>query len=149
MNHRNCILAACLALSACGPPEGEKASSGTSVAPPASGVIVPAPLAAPLRAEVVAQPPGPPAEATPAATTGPLYSCVQGDGSAAQREAIVYTPEVEALCRKAPEMGPCQYERDACRRAGGKVLTAAEVEITPQTEAEYDRRVMRIRMKSN
>jgi len=82
-------------------------------------------------------------------TTGPLYFCVQGEGSVAQRKAIAFTPEVEALCRKAPEMGPCKYERDACRRAGGKVLTAAGVEITPQTEAEYDRRVMRIRMKSN
>ncbi len=62
---------------------------------------------------------------------------------------MVLTPEVEALCRKAPEMGPCKYERDACRRGGGKVLTGSGVEITPQTEADYDRRVMRIRMKSN
>jgi hypothetical protein len=106
-------------------------------------------LAATARAEVAAPPPGPAAEAAAAATTGPLYFCAQVEGSAAQRKTITFTPEVEALCRKAPEMGPCKYERDACRRQGGRVQTADGSEITPQTETEYDRRVLRIRMKSN
>jgi hypothetical protein len=66
-----------------------------------------------------------------------------------RRTTIVLPGPVEALCRKAPEMGPCQYEREACRRSGGKVMTADGTEITREKEAEYDRRVMRIRMKSN
>jgi hypothetical protein len=66
-----------------------------------------------------------------------------------QQRAIELAPEVAKLCRKAPEMGPCQYERATCRRSGGRVFTVDGTEITLQTEAEYDRRVMRVRMKSN
>ena len=46
-------------------------------------------------------------------------------------------------------MGPCQYERNVCRQAGGRVYAANGVEITMQTEAEYDKKVMRVRFKSN
>ena len=46
-------------------------------------------------------------------------------------------------------MGPCQYERDMCRRIGGRVYTPDGVEITLQTEAEYDKKVMRVRFKAN
>jgi hypothetical protein len=46
-------------------------------------------------------------------------------------------------------MGPCQYERDACRRSGGRVFAADGSEITRSVEDEYDKRVMRIRLRSN
>jgi hypothetical protein len=53
------------------------------------------------------------------------------------------------MCAKHPEMGPCQYERDICRRSGGRVYAAGGAEITAQTEAEYDKKVMRVRFKAN
>jgi len=46
-------------------------------------------------------------------------------------------------------MGPCQYERDVCRRSGGRVYAAGGVEITQATEAEYDKKVLRVRFKAN
>jgi hypothetical protein len=46
-------------------------------------------------------------------------------------------------------MGPCQYERNLCRRSGGRVYASDGREITMATEAEYDRKVMRVRLKSN
>jgi hypothetical protein len=46
-------------------------------------------------------------------------------------------------------MGPCRYERDVCRRSGGRVFAARGIEITAQTEAEYDKKVMRVRLQSN
>ena len=48
-----------------------------------------------------------------------------------------------------PYTGPCQYQRNVCRRDGGRVYAANGVEITMATEAEYDRKVMRVRLKSN
>ena len=76
---------------------------------------------------------------------GPLYFCESSSG----RKAIDYEPRVEQLCRRHPEMGPCQYERDVCRRSGGRVYASGGVEITAQTEAEYDKKVMRVRFKAN
>jgi hypothetical protein len=141
---RNLLVASCLLLTACGQHDADK--------PPASvSSVVPAVALAPT---TVANPdpappprPGEPAQALPEA--GALYICVSESGGEQRRTIIALPPPVEALCRKAPEMGPCQYEREACRRAGGKVFTAGGTEITRQTEAEYDRRVMRIRMKAN
>ena len=54
-----------------------------------------------------------------------------------------------ALCKRHPEMGPCQYERDLCRRSGGRVFAANGQEITRQIEDEYDRKVMRARFRAN
>ena len=53
------------------------------------------------------------------------------------------------MCRRHPEMGPCQYERDLCRKSGGRVYASDGAEITLATEAEYDRKVMRVRFKAN
>jgi hypothetical protein len=46
-------------------------------------------------------------------------------------------------------MGPCQYERNVCRAAGGRVYAANGEEITMRTEAEYDRKVLRVRFRAN
>jgi hypothetical protein len=80
---------------------------------------------------------------------GALYVCVAEKDGARQTTAIEFAPKVGALCAKAPEMGPCQYERNICRQAGGRVYAANGTEITMQTEAEYDKKVMRVRLKSN
>jgi hypothetical protein len=76
---------------------------------------------------------------------GPLYFCESSSG----RKAIEYEPRVEQLCRRHPEMGPCQYERDQCRARGGRVFTARSEEVTAAVEAEYDRVVRRVRFQGD
>ena len=80
---------------------------------------------------------------------GAIYVCVSESGGARTQTAIEFSPKVGTMCAKHPEMGPCQYERDVCRRSGGRVYAASGVEITAQTEAEYDKKVMRVRFKAN
>jgi len=80
---------------------------------------------------------------------GVIYVCVAESGGTRTQTAIELAPKVETMCAKHPEMGPCRYERDVCRRSGGRVYAAGGVEITAQTEAEYDRKVMRVRFKAN
>jgi hypothetical protein len=79
---------------------------------------------------------------------GVIYVCVSDSGGVRTQTAIEFAPKVGAMCAKHPEMGPCQYERDVCRRSGGRVYAAGGVEITAQTEAEYDKKVMRVRFKA-
>lgn len=79
----------------------------------------------------------------------PVYVCVTEDNGQRRQTAIGFTPKVEALCRRHPEMGPCRYERDTCRRSGGRVYAANGEEITQRTEDEYDRKVMRVRFRTN
>jgi hypothetical protein len=90
-------------------------------------------------------PPAPPV-VVPA---GSIYVCASDTGGARQQTAIEFSPKVGALCAKHPEMGPCQYERELCRRGGGRVYAAGGVEITRETEAAYDKMVMRVRFKAN
>jgi hypothetical protein len=80
---------------------------------------------------------------------GALYACVVGYGDKRIVTAIQFEPKIAALCAKHPEMGPCQYEREGCRRGGGRVFDASGKEITQLTEAEYDRRVMRLRFRAD
>jgi hypothetical protein len=80
---------------------------------------------------------------------GAIYACVAETAGVRQTTAIEFAPKVGALCAKNPEMGPCQYERNICRKSGGRVYAANGAEITMQTEAEYDKKVMRVRLKSN
>ena len=89
--------------------------------------------------------------ATPPATFPPdaVYVCVSESGGQRRETVIEFSTKVGELCRKHPEMGPCQYERDICRRSGGRVYAAGGVEITKQVEAEYDKKVMRVRFKAN
>jgi hypothetical protein len=43
-------------------------------------------------------------------------------------------------------MGPCQNARNACRRSGSRVYAADGSEVTQADEAEYDKKVMRVRV---
>lgn len=76
---------------------------------------------------------------------GPLYLCATASG----KMSIEYEPRVEALCRRHPEMGPCQYERNACRAKGGRVYTQKGEEVTMAVETEYDRLVLRVRFQGD
>jgi len=80
---------------------------------------------------------------------GALYVCVSEAGGTQRQTGIEYAPKTGALCRQHPEMGPCQYERNLCRRSGGRVYAADGTEITLATEAEYDKKVRRVQFKSN
>jgi hypothetical protein len=96
--------------------------------------------------------PGSPAPAPEPAIVLPpkaQYVCVSDVGGQRQQTVIEFSPKVTSLCLAHPEMGPCQYERNACRRSGGRVYASGGKEITMATEAEYDKKVLRIRLKSN
>jgi hypothetical protein len=153
VNHSSltCLLAATIAatvLAGCRGPDVDKPATGrlavkdTGTAPPAKPVESPPPSPSlspsPLPPMVIA-----------AAPPGTIYVCVTDAAGQPRQTVIELQPKVAALCRKAPEMGPCQFEREACRRNGGRVFAVDGTEITRQTEAEYDKRVMRIRMKAN
>jgi hypothetical protein len=105
--------------------------------PPALTVTPPGPSAQPVPAPPIVLPPN------------TQYVCVSEVDGERRQTAIEFSSKVAALCRTHPEMGPCQYERNLCRRSGGRVYAAGGVEITTETEAEYDRKVMRVRFKSN
>lgn len=142
------VLAAAAAIcSACSGPTDQKRPA------PAAVQASPAPVAQPVA------PATPPAAVEPATVArGPepivvppeaLYVCVTESGGRRSQQTIEFTPEVAKLCRNHPEMGPCQYERAACRRSGGRVFAAGAIEITAKTEAEYDKHVMRVPLRSN
>jgi hypothetical protein len=80
---------------------------------------------------------------------GAIYVCASGTGGGRTVTAIAFDEKVGKLCRTHPEMGPCQYERNICRGSGGRVYAADGTEITMATEAEYDKKVMRVRFKAN
>ncbi len=120
-----------------------------SAPPPAAATQLA--LAAPARtAPAVPSLPGaaPPVAIPANVPPGTLYVCTATVNGQTQQTAIEYEPRVKQLCSKHPEMSVCQYERDACRASGGRVHTAAGVEITRQTEAEYDKKVMRVRFRA-
>ena len=48
------------------------------------------------------------------------YVCVTDAGGQRQQTVIEFSAQVATLCVKHPEMGPCQYERNACRASGGR-----------------------------
>jgi hypothetical protein len=73
---------------------------------------------------------------------GPIYVCDVGGA----RTPVEYPGSVEQLCRRHPEMGPCQYERNACRKRGGRVYTSRGDEVTPAIETIYDQRVQRVKL---
>ena len=95
--------------------------------------------------------PNAPTPSTPAVVVpaGSIYLCITETGGVRQQTSIQFAPKVGKLCAKHPEMSPCQYERNVCRSSGGRVYAAGGVEITAETEAEYDRKVLRVRFKAN
>ena len=136
-----------LALAACAPPREPQPppqATASAEAPAVTRRAIPTP--SPPAAVV---PPGAPALPPIVVPAGVIYVCVTGSGSAAVQTAIEYVPKVDALCRKHPEMGPCQYERNVCRGKGGRVFAANGSEITMATEAEYDKKVRRVTFKAN
>ena len=146
-------VAACLlviALAACTPPREPQSATAASTSADAAAVTrrpieAPSPAAPAPPAAAVATPTAPPIVVPP----GVIYVCVTGSGSNQTQTAIEYIPKVDAMCRKHPEMGPCQYERNACRSKGGRVFAADGKEITMATEAEYDKKVRRVTFKAN
>jgi len=149
------LLAGIVVLTACSGPAPDRQPLPTTPPGEAAGAAVvrrTLPESTPPPAPpVAASPVNPPAAPTLAiaAPPGALYVCVSGVGAQLRQTSIEFAPGVGELCRKHPEMGPCQYERDACRRSGGRVLAADGSEITRSVEDEYDKRVMRIRLRSN
>lgn len=105
--------------------------------------------AAPRAQAHAAQPPVPGSVAPVEVPATALYVCVSGTSGGRKQTAIEFAPNVDALCRRHPEMGPCQYERDLCRKSGGRVFAANGQEITRQVEDEYDRKVWRVRFRAN
>ena len=78
--------------------------------------------------------------------TGAVYVCAAGSGKDRTIAAIALEEKIAALCRRHTEMGPCQNARNACRRSGGGVYAADGSEVTQADEAEYDKKVMRVRV---
>jgi hypothetical protein len=151
MNRTGSILILAVALAACTP-----SREPVPITPPgeaAGAAVVRRPLPEPVAPvpPVAATGPGRPLAPAPPVVVpaGALYVCVSESGGVRQQTAIEYVPKVGAMCAKHPEMGPCQYERDVCRRSGGRVYAAGGIEITLLTEAEYDKKVMRVRFKAN
>jgi hypothetical protein len=147
MNRRSWLLLTAVVLAAC------TAKEPVPLTPPADRAGAPVvrrdvPEAAP--AVIAKAPPAAPTQTPPAVfPADAIYVCVAEAGGQRTETVIEFSPKVYEMCRRHPEMGPCQYERDICRRSGGRVYAAGGVEITKQTEAEYDKKVMRVRFKSN
>ena len=86
------------------------------------------------------------ASVTPAGTT--RYECVKGASGAETRKPITFPENSGRICARFPAMGPCQYERVACRASGGRVIRFDGVEITKEVETEYDKQVQRFRLNA-
>lgn len=83
---------------------------------------------------------------TPAGIT--RYECVKGKQGQETRAAITFPENSGRICSRFPAMGPCQYERAACRASGGRVIRFDGVEITREVEHEYDKQVQRFRLNA-
>ncbi len=144
-----------LALVACSGPErtpvpitpaGERAGAAVVRTPlPDSQPSPPVTASAPPTRDVT-----PPASRPDVAHPGDaIYVCVVDKPSGREQTVIEFAPKVHGLCKRHPEMGPCQYERNQCRAAGGRVYARGGQEITLAHEAEYDKKVMRVRFRAN
>ncbi len=151
---RRFVSIAAVVLAAC-------ATQPIPITPPAERPAAPV-VREPIPTPAVPVPAPPPTARAPAAPAedqlafvasevppGTIYVCVTRADGKRQQVAIAFDKKVETLCRRHPEMGPCQYERNVCRRSGGRVFTATGTEITTATEAEYDRKVMRVRFRAD
>ena len=146
-------------LAACSTPDQRVPQAPLAVTPPAERADAPV-----VRRELPDQPtppvasipspearvsPSPQAAAPVAVPSDAIYVCVVDKDGTRHQTVIEFVPKVHQLCRRHPEMGPCQYERNVCRNAGGRVFASGGQEITMATEAEYDRKVMRVRFRAN
>lgn len=86
------------------------------------------------------------ASVTPAGTT--RYECVKGPVGSEARKPITFPENSGRICARFPAMGPCQYERVACRASGGRVIRFDGIEITKEVETEYDKQVQRFRLNA-
>jgi hypothetical protein len=140
-------------LAACASPPDNPPLATTSRADAVGAAVARRPLETPAIPPVAIAPPSYPIPAPPSpkivVPPNTQYVCVIDAKNKQQQTAIEFAPKVAALCRKHPEMGPCQYERNNCRASGGRVFTADGAEITLATEAEYDKKVMRVRFRAN
>ncbi len=144
--------------------------------PPAQATGVTSPSAPPAPSVVNAAPAPPPVPATPApgsqTSTPATNAAVRGAPAldarqVATSEALtpsgrsryacdqqgalseIQLPEGSGrICSRFPAMGPCQYERNACRARGGRVIRFDGVEITRDVEREYDKQVQRFRLNA-
>lgn len=78
----------------------------------------------------------------------PRYQCLNSKTSGDIRTVITLPTGSERICSRFPAMGPCQYERDACRAKGGRVIRFDGVEITKEVEREYDKQVQRFKLNA-
>ena len=149
-----CLLGAAVALCACTERTTERQPQPVAPTPP----VVRSPVSPPPAPEPAAPASSVPVPGTTTASAaetpvvipaGAVYACVVDSAGERQVTAIEFAPKVAALCAKNPEMGPCQYEREVCRHSGGRVFAADGKEITKATEAEYDRKVMRVQFQAN
>jgi hypothetical protein len=115
------------------------------------------PPPAPSAAAVTASAPSAPMamSASTIATTAALtptgvtrYRCATGKTPNESRVPIELPTGTERICSRFPAMGPCQYERDACRAKGGRVIRFDDVEITKEVEREYDKQVQRFKLNA-
>ena len=154
LTYLSAVAIAASVLAGCRGPEVDKPVAGRPAVPdagtasPSKKVDTASPPLSPTLSPPLSPSPSPPIVIA-AAPPGTIYVCVTDTAGHPRQIPIELQPQVAALCRKAPEMGPCQFEREACRRTGGRVFAVDGTEITRQTEAEYDKRVMRIRMQAN
>jgi hypothetical protein len=149
VRHACTILSAAAVLAACSP--APTATTPVPITPPGEAAGAPVVRKTVPEPPVVAAPLPAPSAAPPAIVIPPgaLYVCVSETAGVRQTTAIEFAPKVGAMCAKDPEMSPCQYERNVCRKSGGRVYAANGTEITMATEAEYDKKVMRILLRSN
>ncbi len=76
------------------------------------------------------------------------YECVKGPSGSETRRPITFPENSGRICARFPAMGPCQYERVACRASGGRVIRFDGIEITKEVETEYDKQVQRFRLNA-
>jgi len=148
MSRNLTIVLIALALAGCAttPAPEKRAPAPAPAQDTGAAPVVRAPIA-----EIPLPPAAPDQEKTAIAPLAPvvvppktLYVCVTDTQGVRQQTAIEFAPKVGTLCRKHPEMSACKYERELCRRGGGRVFAANGVEITALTELEYDKRVLRV-----
>jgi len=68
--------------------------------------------------------------------SGLLYVCVTNDAGTQRQVGIEFSGKVHQLCERHPEMGPCQYERNACRQGGGRVFDAGDSDLVDEADVD-------------